>query len=1097
MTLSARRIAELLDLREPTDEQVAVIEAPLEPVLVVAGAGSGKTETMSGRVVWLVANGHVRPEEVLGLTFTRKAAGELADRVRARLVALHRAGVRPPGQEPADDPDDVAAVLADPTVATYHSYAAGVVADHGLRLGVEPGSRLLGEAAAWQLATEVVEAWDGPQDGSPAPDKAPGTVVDAVLSLAAECAEHLVEPEEVADYLTAVLERVPALPKSDVGDPPAAPYAPVAAVLRTLRDRRAVVPLVRDYLERKRELEVLDFGDQVRLAAQIARDVPDVGAGERARFRVVLLDEYQDTSHAQLELLRHLFGGGHPVTAVGDPHQSIYGWRGASAGNLAAFPAHFPAAPGRPAAVLPLTTAWRNDQAVLASANAVSAPLREASTVEVLPLAPRRTAGAGEVRTRYHTTVEEEAAAVAEDLAALWRQDTEIVARGGVRRSMAVLCRKRSQFEALEAALRAEDLPVEVVGLGGLLSRPEVVDLVAALQVVHDPHRGDALMRLLTGPGWQIGPRDLETLAQLARGLAAQVPGVPQEAAEDRSVVEALDTLPPPGWVGRHGRGFSAEGRARLSRLAAVLRQLRGRTGLPLPDLVAEAERALLLDVEVAARPGVAPGAARAHLDAFADVAASFADGADRPTLGAFLAWLEAADTRERGLQPGETDAEPVDAPGDVEPSRTAVQLLTVHAAKGLEWDVVAVPGMSEGTFPAVRVTPGAAAPDASGGWLTGLGVLPYDLRGDGAALPRWPWRSAATQRALRDELTRFRQDCGAHDVAEERRLAYVAITRARSLLLLSGAWWADGTTARPPSRFLLELGLGGDLDPPEGDNPRLAEPLSAVWPTDPLGPRREQLEAAAAAVHAALVRPATADEPTGATPDRRSRWAQEVDRLLEEREALHRPGPAGVPLPTHLSASRLVELAADPAALAAAIRRPMPVEPRPQTRRGTAFHAWLERRFAAGTLVDVLELPGAGDDDAAPDAELAALQATFEASPWAERMPVAVEVDVETPVGGTVVRGRIDAVFTTADGGWEVVDWKTGSPPTGQRRHAAAVQLAVYRLAWARLQDVPLERVSAAFFYASTGETVRPADPLDEAALEALVLDLPDAAAG
>jgi DNA helicase II / ATP-dependent DNA helicase PcrA len=147
---SAVEIAEALGQPLPTAEQQAVIEAPLSPLLVVAGAGSGKTETMAARVVWLVAGGDVRPEEVLGLTFTRKAAAELAERVRRRLRRLRGAGFWSP-----DDVQDAQA--GDVTVSTYHAYAGRLVSEHGLRLGVEAEAQLLSEAACWQLATEVVE----------------------------------------------------------------------------------------------------------------------------------------------------------------------------------------------------------------------------------------------------------------------------------------------------------------------------------------------------------------------------------------------------------------------------------------------------------------------------------------------------------------------------------------------------------------------------------------------------------------------------------------------------------------------------------------------------------------------------------------------------------------------------------------------------------------------------------------------------------------------------------------------------------------------------------------------------------------------------
>jgi len=1101
---SAREIAELLGRHAPTPEQVAVIEAPVEPLLVVAGAGSGKTETMAARVVWLVANDLVSPDAVLGLTFTRKAAAELADRIRARLRALHRRGLTP-------EPEPV-------TVSTYHAYAASVLADHGLRLGVEPGARVLGEAGSWQLVDELVERWDGDMDGV---DASRRSVVDAVLALAGECAEHLVELADVEAAVDAVLERIASLPRV-VGDAaPGPPAVPVARIAERLATRRRLLPLVGAYAERKRAGEVIDFGDQIALAARLAREVPAVGAGERERYRVVLLDEYQDTSHAQLVLLRALFGSGHPVTAVGDPHQSIYGWRGASAGNLQRFPEDFPAlraAPGPapsgegPARVVHLSTSWRNDRAVLAVANRVGADLRRpppwlpaARHVDVPPLLACPTAGPGLVLLGWHPTVEEEAAAVADLAAAAWRETT----------SVAVLCRTRAQFPLVEAALRGRGLPVEVVGLGGLLHVPEIADLRATLEVIHDPTRGDAMMRLLTGAAWGLGAPDLDALGAWSGVVHRESPlgrrvdrgtAVEADVAEERSLLEALDDLPPEDWRGPAGERLSAEGRRRLTRLADVLRGVRARAGLPLPDLVLEVERALLLDVEVAARSDRDPATARAHLDAFLDVVSSFAGGGERPTLGALLGWLAAAENRERGLECGVTEG------------AEAVQLLTVHGAKGLEWDVVAVTGLVEGTFPSGHA---GHPPVQSNGWLTDHGALPYPLRGDADGLPEWRVTAAASQQELVRELETFRSACGAHEVSEERRLGYVAITRARHRLALTGAVWGDGARPRQPSRFLVEarelaedpgsgVEVGAWAEQPEdgAGNPREALTRPVGWPVDPLGERRPAVAEGADLVRSAMAAlradgPAAAvpgaDLPGAAVPGegvvpghradgaaRVAGWAREVEVLLAERDAA-RVARAEVELPAHLSASRIVALAADPVALAARLRRPLPEPPSPHARRGSSFHTWLERRFAAAALVDVDELPGAADDDL-PEDGLERLQEAFLASEWAHRIPEAVEVSVETPVAGLVVRGRIDAVFRGPGGRWDVVDWKTGAPPSGAETGARAVQLAVYRLAWARLQGVPVDRVGAAFFYAARGRTVRPVDLLDEAGLERLV---------
>ncbi|MGD0067697.1 MAG: PD-(D/E)XK nuclease family protein, partial [Streptosporangiaceae bacterium] len=187
---------------------------------------------------------------------------------------------------------------------------------------------------------------------------------------------------------------------------------------------------------------------------------------------------------------------------------------------------------------------------------------------------------------------------------------------------------------------------------------------------------------------------------------------------------------------------------------------------------------------------------------------------------------------------------------------------------------------------------------------------------------------------------------------------------------------------------------------------------------------------------------------------------------------------------------------ARDPAGLARQVRRPMPRPPARQARRGTAFHQWLEQRYGQQLLIDDSDLFGASDDD--DFAPLAELRARFERSEWADRWPQAVEVPFETLLGDRLVRGRIDAVFGSVsdrgpDGGFDVVDWKTGTPPRSDaERHAVSVQLAAYRLAWAALAGVPVTAVRAAFYYVAHGQTVRPADLLDEAGLTALIEQVP-----
>ncbi|MGQ0775203.1 MAG: ATP-dependent helicase, partial [Pseudonocardiales bacterium] len=879
-------LAVALGIPEPTPEQADVIAAdPAEPTLVVAGAGSGKTETMAARVVWLVANGYVTPEGVLGLTFTRKAAQQLAERVRARLRRLV-------GCEVLDrlDPSGErrAAVLAcEPTVLTYHAYAGRLVAEHGLRLPTDPGARLLTETGAWQLAHRVTAGWEPDLDLE---GKVPDTVTGWVLGLAGQLAEHLCGPAELQECTEALLTALTtAAPSPRQRGPLRADLKPVVACQRA---RLAILPLVIRYIELKRRGAVLDFGDQMSIAALLAQDHPEVGAAERARFAAVLLDEYQDTGHAQRVLLRSLFGGpaqsgparsspvrigpALSVTAVGDPCQSIYGWRGASAANLPRFTTDFPRADGTPAATRGLLTSFRNPPEVLAVANAVSGALRcvESGRVElgqvesggppvlVGELRPREGAGPGEVRCALLPDVRTEVGWVAAAVAERWHA---AVAERGVPPTAAVLVRRRADMGQFAAALRARDVPVEVVGLGGLLDTPEVRDLVSVLRLLVDPLAGTAAVRLLTGARWRIGAADLAALWRRARELTldhrtpvrpgappeevlAALPGeLPAEHAEQAGLVDALDSPGEPVH-------YSKPGYERLRSLGAELGALRRRIIQPLTDLVADAERTLLLDTESLARPGPV---GRTHLDAFADVVADFAAVNPLAGLSALLDYLATAEEAEDGLEPGE-----------VEVATDRVQILTVHAAKGLEWAVVAVPHLVDGVFPAAK---------KSSSWLRTVTELPVSLRGDRADLPDLTLPRCPNQKELAEALAAHEDAFEARRLKEERRLLYVALTRAERTLLVSGHHWGEaGRTPRSPSDFLLEVrDAGAVIDPPviehwapppaEGEpNPMDSSTREARWPADPLGDRRDGVTQGAHLVRSALAAPVSGDGGDG-----------------------------------------------------------------------------------------------------------------------------------------------------------------------------------------------------------------------------------------
>ncbi len=1054
-----------------SDQQFAAITAPLEPAVVIAGAGSGKTTVMAARVVWLVATGQVSPAEILGLTFTTKATAELATRIRERLTVaglLPRRGELAARATSGAGGDLGGEEVEEPTVATYHSYASALLAEHGLRIGHEPDTRLIADASRYQLAARAISRYTAPVRHL---TDSPTHVIQYLLALDAEMSEHLVTPAQVRAYDAA---QRPLLAAGIVGETRKTYREPSEKAILAIDRRAELLGMVEAYRRLKADLGLMDFSDQIALTARLASERPEVGAAERAKYRVVLLDEYQDTSVAQALMLSRLFSGpdpgsglGHPVMAVGDPNQAIYGWRGASVSNIVEFAASFPGVDGA-GRTFPLTVNRRSDRRILQTANHLAQPLY-AERADLLPLEPKPDAGTGEVRAAFHETYDEELDRLADEVLAAHRSMATPAWK-----EIGVLTRNNAHAADVFDALTEREIPVEIVGLKGLLRLPEVAEVVATLTLVQDVTANAALLTLLAGPRWAIGPRDLALLGRRARELAggasrgrrfddvrSQLQAA-VDAGDPTEVASLGDALESPGEA-----DYSTEARERFGLLAAELRRLRAAVGEPILDLVRRIIETTGIDVELASSVSAAASARRDNLDLFVQAVAEFQAVDGSVTLAALLAWLEAEDQQGQGLDvatPSEADS---------------VKLLTVHRAKGLEWDTVFLVGVTDRKFPTNQTRLR---------WLTSPSVMPSQLRGDRHDVPQLgghaPADLAALKRAARE-----------HELMEELRLAYVAWTRARHRLVVSGWCWAPRLKGGlGPSTYLQRtreaLETWGAVPDTWREAPTKEEtsPYAAESPDQPWPMSHHTAEVERRAAAARLVAEAAQDTDAEEVLDdvleleRVQQWDEELVRLVREAERDRGPS-VEVPLPSSLSATSLSRLERDPDGFARDLARPMPRPPSPSARFGTRFHAWVESRFGQQGLLDPDDLPGRGDHGIDDDADLQELVKQFEAGPFADRPVLEVEPSFAVVLGGQVVRGRIDAVFEEEDGSHLVVDWKTN------RAHTAdPVQLAVYRLAWAELHGLPLERVRAAFYYVRDGEVAAPPDLPDRAGLERIL---------
>jgi DNA helicase-2/ATP-dependent DNA helicase PcrA len=956
----------------PSAEQQAILDLGLDSVRIKAGAGTGKTTTVALVIANLVEAHGIDPERILGITFTNKAASELADRVKSFLG-------------PAVDEGRQA------EVHTYHGFAAQILAEFGALVGVDSRVRVITPTFSRQLLTETYHHTSYNHI-----DITNRRGVDRIRTLGDRMGDHLL----VADDLLSS------------ADPSEEVWAQRSEMLDTLRQ----------YDSDKRRLGVVDYSDLVTLSTTLLTSYPELADEIRNRYRTVVLDEYQDTNPAQRTLLTTIFGNGFPVVAVGDEDQTIYEWRGASAENFELFFAHFPAPGGRRAHERALTLNRRSAPVILDVANQVRRRANPGSE----DLVSSDPGARGQVITHWATDAVAEADWIARRFEALHEEGTTWS-------EMAVLFRKNRDFAVVVDSMARHDIPVEVANLGGLLSVPEVADLRAWLTVIDRPDHSAGLVQILFGSRYRLGYADI---APLTRWLGtAPIEDIDRDDVPGLSLLEAIE---------HHAtiEGLRPEARAGLDHFLGIYR-----------EVLTESQGASLVEVcrlildrthawqDIEALPPNQRTTARLNLYRLLDLAEEWSPLRGRPSLAAFLDYLDAMED-----EPAE-ELDSAHLSGE-----EAVTLVTVHRAKGLEWDVVAVPAATEGGFP----TKAQQFPDPA----RFAEYLPPEHRID-SALADMP----------SDEEERRAYFRRLHAI-QEWRVAYVAATRARTTLIVTGAYWyglpEPSVKPRKPSD-LFELVEQHPMTRNEGHadeppRPSLLRPLPSGASPDPLFANGWDGALRAAVGDETAVE--SMAEGLGLAVEYRRR-VDETSQTLFELDSVgsiaEEPGRQRV-----VSVTGLVNYAQCPKRFYWSDVDPLPRRRSNAAIAGTELHRRIELHQRGQIPFEVME-PALYDvvDDGEPVGG-GGFKTFLESSYGTEQAPLVEVPFILEMANGYQIRGRIDAVYAR-DRAWEIVDFKSG-----RRRDDAArmVQLQAYALA-ATTVDFGIEQpeqIDVSFAYLGGG---------------------------
>lgn len=970
----------------PSPEQQAILDHGLEPLRVAAGAGTGKTATLAYRVLSLMDTYGIEPDQILGVTFTNKAAHELSERIRQARLEL---------TDPARQAD----------VFTYHGFAAQLLSAYGPLVGIERDTKIVTPTFSRQILLEsVTNAPFALHDITHRP-----TITGSLLKLSNDLSDNL---RTAADLLVA------------------------KPTTETDAKRAELAGALKIYEATKRRLGVLDYGDLIRLAVELVAEHPDVGEAIRDQYRCVLLDEYQDTNPAQRILFQSLFGHGTAVTAVGDPDQTIYEWRGATPANFVSFPDHFPQSDGTPAPTLHLSVNRRSGRRILDLANRLRQEVQ--GVPPGLDLVAADSGLGGDVHVAWYPDARHEAEEIA-------RETHRLHAHGVDWSEMAILFRKNKDISLVRDALDEHGVPLQVANLGGLLGIPEIVEIRAWLRILADPEDGPALIRILLGSRFRLGFSDLAPLAR----WAGERSRTGEDDVLDHTLVEGLEHL--------DTIDMASDTRARLVEFRQLHRKLLTHAqGSSLVELTRQVLAETGAWQEMDSMPYPAGLSARLNVHRFLDLTEDWSPLEGRPSLDAFLAYLElmAEDPLE------ELDSARI---GKGE----AVTLLTIHRSKGLEWDAVFVPALYERNFPSVgRILDPSTRPY----------VIPAELRLDPEARRQLdPQKDAKS----REDWLRLRH------TDQEWRLAYVATTRARSHLYLSGAHWygtpEPNKRAAKPSRLIdIARQMPGSIVDAWSDEPG-DRPITLRFPPAQSGPDPAFDSTWDEALRRTMADPGW-PRRRAAELDVTDLYDSAVEEMQQSLFAL--PDPVETAEQDHVtrvSVTGLVTYADCPKRFFWSEVDRLPRRPSPAARRGVELHRRIELHSRGIVPFDDLteDTYDRSPDEGAVDRQgpwasfaasrFAAITPTFVEVPFELRLPDGPPSEPDDRQQESWIRGRVDAVYPDGDDGWEIVDFKSGRR---SHRSSTEVQLQAYALA-ARASSFGVaapDRLAVTFVYLGDG---------------------------